>query len=133
MEDAGGHRRRRGARERQERPGVGRERPVPVLVVGLEGRADDAGRRRVHEHVERAERADLVRDALRCDVASDEHGLDSERRQLGCRLLRHPVAAHVADRDPLRAERREAEGDGLADAPRSSRDEDGGSFERHSR
>ncbi len=118
--------------EREERAGVRGERPVPVLVLGLERRADDAGRGRMDEHVERPELGDLLCNARRGDVSAHEDRLGAERTQLRCRLLRRRVAAHVADRDPRRAERGEAERDRLPDAARPARDEDGGALERHS-
>ena len=74
------HLRRGGPRELQQRPGVRVHRPVPVLVLGLERRADHAGRGVVHEHVERPERGDLVEHALGRDVAAHEHDLGPERR-----------------------------------------------------
>ena len=90
-----------------------------MLVLGLERRTDDAGRRGVDEDVERPERGDLLGDARRGDVPAHEERLRAERAQLGCSLLGRRVAAHVADRDPRGAERREAERDRLPDAASS--------------
>ena len=119
------HLRRGHAREGEQRARVRGHRPVPVLVLGLERGADDAGRRVVDEHVERAERRDLLEHARRRDVAADEHGLRAERRDLRRRLLGRAVVAEVADRDARRAERGEAERDRPADPARAARDEDG--------
>ena len=68
--------------EREERARVRGERPVPVLVLGLERGADDAGRRGVDEHVERPELGDLLGDAGRGDVSAHEDRLGAERAQL---------------------------------------------------
>ena len=74
------HRRRGRAREGEEGARVRGQRPVPVLVLGLERGPDDAGRGGVDEDVERAERGDLVGDSLRGDVPAHEHRLGAERR-----------------------------------------------------
>ena len=126
------HRGRGRAREREQRARVRGERPVPVLVLGLERRADDAGRGGVDEDVERAERRDLLGDPRRGDVAAHEHRLGAELAQLGRGLLGGRVSAHVADRDARGAERGEAERDRLADPARPARHEDGRALEGHS-
>ena len=95
-----------------------------MLVLGLERRPDHTGRRVVDEHVEWAERRDLVEDTLRGDVATDERHLGAERAQLLGRLLGGAVVPQVADRDPLRAVAREAQCDRAADPARPARDED---------
>ena len=74
------HLRRGDARELEQGARVRVQRPVPVLVLGLERGADHAGRGVVHEHVERAERRDLVEHALRGDVAADERRLGAGAR-----------------------------------------------------
>ena len=80
-----------------------------MLVLGLERRPDDAGRRVVDEHVERPEGRDLLLDARGGDVAAHEHRLGAERAELLGRLLGRRVRAEVADRDastrPSRARR----------------------------
>ena len=82
------------------------ERPVPVLVLGLERRPDHARGRVVDEHVERAEERDLLEHAGGGDVAADEQRLGAERAQLLGGRLGRGVRAEVADRHPGRAERR---------------------------
>ena len=132
IEAAVGHLRRGGAGEREQRARVRVMRPVPVLVLGLERGADDAGRRVVDERAQRPELADLARDALGGDVAADEHRLGALGAQLLGGFLGRLVVPHVADRDARRAEVGEAERDRLADPPRAARDEDGGALEAHS-
>ena len=122
---AGRHLRRGRPGEREERARVRGERPVEVLVGGLERRADDAGRGAVDERVERAERGDLVGDAGRGDVAADEHRLGAEPAQLLGGLLGGGVVAQVADRDPLRPVLGEASCDLPPDSARAARDQDG--------
>ena len=72
------HRRRSSARQREERTGVGRQGPVPVLVVRLESRPDDSCGSRVDDHVQAADRRDLLGNSRRGHVASHEHRLGSE-------------------------------------------------------
>ena len=110
--------------EREQRAGVRVQRPVPVLVLGLEGWADDARRGVVDEDVERAELAHLLEHPLGGDVAAHEHRLGAERAQLLCRLLGGRVRAHVADRDAGGALAREAKRDRLADPAGAAGDED---------
>ncbi len=59
------HRRRRRAREREQRACVRVHRPVPVLVVGLERGPDDARRRVVDDDAVRAGGGDLLDDLSR--------------------------------------------------------------------
>ena len=61
-------------------PGHSRHRPVPVLVLGLERGADDAGRGVVDQRVERPERGDLLDDLVRGDVAADQDRLGAGAR-----------------------------------------------------
>ena len=63
------------------------QRPVPVLLLGLERAADDAGGGVVDEHVERAERGHLLEHPARGDVAADEHRLGAGGPQLVGGLL----------------------------------------------
>ena len=95
-----------------------------MLVVGLERRAGDAGRRVVDEHVERAERGDLRDHAVGGDVAAHEDHLGAKRSQLLSSRFRCLVVSHVADPDALGAVAGEAERDRAADATRAARDED---------
>ena len=78
----------------------------------------------MNEHVERAERRNLLEDALRADVPADERRLGAERAEILGRSLRGAVAAEVADRDALGAVACETECDRAADATRTARDED---------
>ena len=87
------------------------ERPVPVLVLGLERGSDDAGRRVVDEGVERAELGDLARDPLGRDVAANEHRLGasraarrrSPRRPCRCAGSRSPPVSRRARRSAARS------------------------------
>ena len=87
--------------EREQGARVRRERPVPVLVLGLERRADHAGRGVVDERVERAERGDLLRRAPRRRC----RGRAPARRRAprapprspgGASARRYPIATRVA-------------------------------------
>ena len=98
-----------------KRSGVRVERPVPVLVLGLERWADDARGGVVDERVERAKCLDLLGDARRGDVPAHEHRLRAELAQLLCRLLRSGVRAEVPDRNACRAVASKTQGNRLAD------------------
>ena len=88
-----------------------------MLVLGLERRANDAGRRVVDERAQRAELADLARDALGGDVAADEDRLGALGAQLLGGLLGGLVVPHVADAHASRAQIGETVCDRLADPP----------------
>ena len=119
------HRGGGGAREREECARVRRERPVPVLVVGLERRADDAGRGGVHEHVERPERSDLLGDAG-ARRRSRARGSARRRARVAPRRSPRPACRLACSRSrPGGAERGEPERDRLPDPSRPARDEDG--------
>ena len=95
-----------------------------MLVVRLVRRPDDSGRGCVDGDVERAERSDLVCDPLGGDVPAQEHRLGSEPLSFRRPSLPRHCPPHVADRHLARAERRETEGDRLADAARTSGHQD---------
>ena len=118
------HLRRRGAGEREKGARVRGHRPVEVLVGGLERRADNARRGRVHDRIEWPEPGDLVGDARRGDIPADEHGLGAEAPQLLGRLLGGGVVPQVTDRDPRCSCLREPARDLLPDAARGPGDED---------
>ena len=124
---------RRGrAREREQRPGVRVHRPVPVLVLGLERRPDDAGGGVVDEDVERAERRDLLDDlrlTRRCRARAP-----ALRRPRGSppRPPRRPCRCGGSRSRPARRRRGEAERDRAADPARAAGHEDGRALERSS-
>ena len=111
--------------DREERLGVGVHRPVPVLVLGLERRADDPRRGAVDEDVPRAGVRDLAENAVRGDVAADQHRLRACRAQFLGGRFRGLVVPHVADPDALGAALREPQRDRLADPARAARHKDG--------
>ena len=102
-----------------------------MLVLGLERRPDDAGRRVVHERSDRPEIRDLAGDALRRDVAAHENRLGPFLPQLLGGRFGRLVVSQVADGDARRAQVGEAQGDLLADPPRPARHEDGRALHRH--
>ena len=113
----------------EQRPRVRRQRPVPVLVLGLERRPDHARRRVVDEHVERPELGDLRRARAprrRCRAAAAAR---RRRPQLLSRLLGRAVVPQVPDRHPRGAVLGEPQRDRLADPARTARHEDGRPFE----
>ena len=124
---------RASARERQEGPGIRVQRPVPVLVLGLERGLDHARGGVVDEHVERAELRGLLGHAFGGDVAAQEKRLGAGTAQLLGGLLGGPVVPQIADRDALGPELGEAERDRLPDSPRAARHENGRAVERHRR
>src|SRR4051812_49230095 len=99
------------------------------MVGRLEGRADDARCRAVHEGVERAERGDLLADLLRGDVPPDQRRLGAERAKLLGGLLGCGVVTEMADRDARRAVGGEPPGDLAPDAARATRYQYGHRFD----
>ena len=110
--------------EREQRARVRVERPVPVLVLGLE-------RGRITPVAALWTKTSSGPSAATCSSTRSEVTLPrtstgsapSARSSLG-RLLGGGVRAHVADRDAGRALAREAERDRLADPARAAGDED---------
>ena len=80
IELPGRHRRRGGSSEREQGARVRVHRPVPVLLVKLERRANHAGRGIGDEHVERPCLLDDPNRLLGiAEVAAQEDGLRAER------------------------------------------------------
>ena len=131
IDEPGWHRGRDDPRQREQGARVRVQRPVPVLVLGLERGADDACRGVVDEDVERPERRDLLLDPRRRDVPADEDRLGAERAELVCGLLGGGVRAEVADRHGRRALARQAQRDRLPDPARPSGDEDAAAGRAH--